>query len=70
MDADVRITAGRGAGATLRAFHKDAALILHCDCGALTGIWRDRLAISWKEHYIHNIFNYLRAFEGKSLQQK
>jgi hypothetical protein len=29
-DEDVRMTAGREAGATFRAFHKDAAVILHC----------------------------------------
>ena len=34
-DKDVRITAGQEAGATFRAFHEDAAVILHCDCGAL-----------------------------------
>jgi hypothetical protein len=28
---DAHITAGREAGATLCAFHKDAAVILHCD---------------------------------------
>ena len=31
---DAHITAGREAGATLRGFHKDAAVILDCDCGA------------------------------------
>jgi len=34
-DEDVRITTGREAGVTFRAFHKDAAVILHCDCDAL-----------------------------------